>query len=540
MKIYKNIKILFFAFVILSSFFLSSCKEKTKNEPSKADVVTTKMTVGFYSAETYNPLLAKSDYNRQAYALIFDSLYNIGSDFSPKENLASDLYIENGGLSATLQIKPNVHFHDGSELSAYDVCESIKFIMAGEDNFYKYNVRNISDVSVENDYTVRLFFSELSPNIKNQLTFPIVKADDLKKSKFPLNGTGPYKLKNENSGKEMVFTRNKNYFADFKSTVENIYVEIIPDKITARSLAASGIVDAFFASFYDEGLKTVTKTQSVKTDYPTDEYTFIRLNYNSGIMYVKSFRKALSLIIDREKIKSDIFMSHAKEASVPVYPGCWIDTSSYIIKKNTEEAGKILLDMGYEDIDKDGILEYTKEQIQSDDEVIKAELSASDNRTRLPYELSFSLLAYNSPVKESLCNELKKELKAVGIELKINLIDDYESFIELYNEGKYDMCLVTTDIGYDIDLSPFMTVDGEFGTPVEMGYDSELIKLATTTDLELKERIYKSMCDKFYDNMLHIPLLFLDNTLITNDKLETGTEVFINNIYYNILTNKKY
>ncbi len=534
-----RIKSLCLLFIVsFSALFITSCKKETVKTPTRADVITTKMTIGFYSTESYNPLLVKSDYNRQAYALIYDSLYNVNSDFSPEENIASDLYIENGGMSATLQIKPNVHFHDGSELNAEDVAESIKFIINSEDNYYKYNVKNISGVTVENDYTVRLSFSSLTPNIKNQLTFPIIKKEDLSKNKFPINGTGPYKLKNENSGKEIVLTQNKNYFGNFKSTIEDIYIEIIPDKITARSLAGSGIVDAFFASFYDEGLKTVTKNESTKTDYPTDEYTFIELNYDNGIMYLKSFRKALSLTIDREKIKSDIFMSHAIETVIPIYPRSWLDTSSYIVKKDIEEAKRILLGIGYEDTDEDGILDYTKEQIQSDDEVVRGELLKKEDNTRLPQRLSFSMLVYSSAIKESLVSELKKQFKAVGIELRVREVSDYEQFMELYNDKAFDMCIVTTNVGYDLDLAPFMTLDGKFSSPVEMGYNSELIKLSATGELDLKAQVYKTLCDKFYDNMPHIPILFLNNTFITNNKFEADSEIYINNIYFDILNNK--
>ena len=533
-------KSLFLAFLVcILVLFVTSCEKKSQTEPVKADVITTKMTIGLYSAESYNPLLTKTDYNAQAYALVYDSLYNLNSDFSPCENIASDLYIENGGLGATLQIKPNIYFHDGSELNAYDVAESIKFIInSGEDNYYKYNVKNIKEVSVENDYTIRLSFSSLIPNIKNQLTFPVVKKEDLKKSDFPLNGTGPYKLKNETRGKEIVLTQNKNYFGNFKSTIEDIYIEVVPDKITSRSLSGSGIVDAFFASFYDEGLKTVTKTESKKTDYPTDEYTFIELNYDNGLMYLKSFRKALNLALDREKIKSDIYMSHASETVIPIYPSSWLDTSSYIVNKDIEQAKKILSDIGYEDTDEDGVLDYTKEQIQSDDKVLKGELLEKDENTRLPSRLSFSVLAYSSPIKQALCNELKKQLKAVGIELRLNIVSDYEQFLELYNEKAFDMCIVTTNVGYDLDLAPFMTLDGKFASPVEMGYNSELIKLSATGELDLKAQVYKTLCDKFYDNMPHIPILFLNNTFITNDKFDSDSELYINNIYFNILNNE--
>ncbi len=533
-------KSLFLAFLVcILVLFITSCEKKSETEPTKADVITTKMTIGFYSAESYNPLLTKTDYNAQAYSLIYDSLYNLNSDFSPCENIASDLYIENGGLGATLQIKPNIYFHDGSELDAYDVAESIKFIInSGEDNYYKYNVKNIKEISVENDYTIRLSFSSLIPNIKNQLTFPIVKKEDLLKSEIPLNGTGPYKLKNETRGKEIVLTQNKNYFGNFKSTIEDIYIEVVPDKITSRSLSGSGIVDAFFASFYDEGLKTVTKTESKKTDYPTDEYTFIELNYDNGLMYLKSFRKALSLALDREKIKSDIFMSHASETVIPIYPSSWLDTSSYIVNKDIEQAKKILSDIGYEDTDEDGVLDYTKEQIQSDDKVLKGELLEIDENTRLPSRLSFSVLAYSSPIKQALCNELKKQLKTVGIELRLNIVSDYEQFLELYNKKAFDMCIVTTNVGYDLDLAPFMTLDGEFASPVEMGHNSELIKLSATGELDLKAQVYKTLCDKFYDNMPHIPILFLNNTFITNDKFDSDSELYINNIYFNILNNE--
>ncbi len=535
MKIYKKIFLLFASLCVL---LLSSCGKKTENAVTQADVITTKMTIGFYSTESYNPLLVKSDYNRQAYALIFDSLYNLNADFSPVESLASDLYMENGGMGATLQIKPNVHFHDGSELTAYDVAESIKFIMNSEENYYKYNVRNISKVTVENDYTLRLSFSFLTPNIKNQLTFPIVKKDDLKKGEFPLNGTGPYKLKTENSGKELILAVNKNYFSKFDSTIEDIYVEIIPDKLTSRSLSGSGIVDAFFASFYDEGLKTITKTQSTKTDYPTDEYTFIELNYDNAIMYLKSFRKALSLVVDRDKIKSDIFMSHGEAAVVPVNPLSWVDTSSYLTKKDLDEAKRILKEIGYEDTDDDGILDYTKEQIQENDAIVKGELSKREENTSLPSRLSFDILAYSSSVKESVLSELVKEFKSAGIELRTKLVSDYESFLQLYENRSFDMCLVTTNVGYDIDLSPFMTVDGKYGSPVEMGYNSELLKLASAGELDLKSQVYKTLCDKFYDNMPHIPIMFLNNTFITNNKFEGEKEACINNIYFNILNNK--
>lgn len=531
------IKKAFCVFFVICIIFLCSCKKNTEEINITPEVVATKMTIGLYSSENYNPLLAKTDYNRQAYALIFDSLYNLNSKLEPVCNLASDIYIENGGLSATLQIKPNVKFHDGSNLDANDVAKTIEFILNNEESCYKYDLRNISSVSVENDYTLKLFFAYHTPNIKNQLIFPIVSSEDLLKEKFPLNGTGPYKLKKEKSGKELILTVNGNYFTNFNSTIEEIYVEIIPDKITSRSLAASGIVDVFFASFYDEGLKTVTKTQSTKIDYPTDEYTFLELNYDSEIMYLKDFRKALSLAINRQKLESDTYMSHAKSVSVPIFGDSWVDTSQYITERDEETAKKLLSEIGYEDTDGDGILEYTKERIVN--EQVNAEETEETKLRPFPEKLSFNVLMYSSPIKLSVFSRIKSDLKELGVELNAREVEDYEEFKELYNNKEFDMCLVTTNTGYDLDLAPFMSVDDKYSAPIEMKYNSELLKLSTTGESDLKKQVYKSLCDSFYENMPHIPLVFLKNTLIANNKFDKVEDIYINNIYFKVLNNKK-
>ena len=101
------------------------------------------------------------------------------------------------------------------------------------------------------------------------------------------------------------------------------------------------------------------------------------------------------------------------------------------------------------------------------------------------------------------------------------------------------MCLVTTNTGYDLDLAPFMSIGDKYSAPIEMKYNSELLKLSTTGETDLKKQVYKTLCDTFYENMPHIPLVFLKNTLIANNKFEKVEDIYINNIYFKVLNNKK-
>ena len=534
MKFYKKILVLCMVFCL---FLLSSCNKKVENKPVEASKTASKVTIGFYDTKSYNPLLVKTEYNRHCFSLIFDSLYDMDENFRPIENLASELYLEEGGSVVSLRIKNNVRFHDGTELTAYDVSESINFIINSEDNYYKYNVRNILSADAQNDYTVVLRLSNPAPNIKQQLTFPIVSASDLYEEKFPLNGSGAYKLRSENGGKEINLELNKNYHREFNTKITDVVMEIVPDLMTARSLAGSGIVDAVFASFYDEGLKTVTKLQSLKNDYPTDEYTFIQLNYDNPIMYLKPFRKALSQCVDREKMKSDAFMSHGNEAVLPINSVSWVDTSSYVTKRNLSEVKEALSEMGYEDTDKDNILDYVKEEKsdKSTEEItVENELLEKNS---LPKRLSFKILFLNSTLKAAIFNRLQKDFSEAGIELVAYPVESYEEFYEKYTNKEYDLCIVTTNIGYDIDLGAFMSSSGAYGAPMELGYENYLSKLSSTTEEDLKKQIYKQLCDDFYDNMPHIPLMFLNKTLIKNNKLKPEEGLFLNSIYYKILQN---
>lgn len=523
MKFYKRIFALLTVFCLV---FLSSCGEKKKTENNGGTNDTSKMTIGCYASKSCNPLLVKTDYNRQCFALVYDSLYDMDKSFRPVENLASDLYIENGGTVVTLKIKNNVKFHSGQELTADDVAQSINFIINSEENYYKYNVRNIASAVAKNDYTVVLNLNSYAPNIKSQLTFPIICASDLAEENFPFNGTGPYKLKSENKGKELNLELNGDYHREFKTKITDVKVEFIPDLLTARSLAGSGIVDAFFAAFYDEGLKTVTKSQSLKNDYPTDEYTFLQLNYDNPIMYLKTFRKALSLLVDREKLTDNAFMSHGVKTVLPVNPLSWADTSSYVIERNVETAKETLKQLGYEDKNKDNILEYTRD----DDSVVSAE-----NASSLPSRLSFKVLYLNSNLKNEIFSRLQKDFFEAGIELVAVSCENYEEFLNKYTNKEYDICIVTANIGYDIDLEPFMSVNGSYASPLELGYESILSKLSATTEESLKNRIYKQAFDTFYDTMPHIPLMFLNKTLIKSSKLDSGEELFLNSIYLKIL-----
>lgn len=518
MTLHKKISSLI---LVLSLIFLSSCKKNNEDgNGANADVIPSKLTIGMYSPESYNPLNTTTDYNSQAYLLVFDSLFNINEKFEAEKNLASDISIENGGNTVVIQIKPNVKFHNGASLTAEDVTETIEYIIKNG-GYYSYNVRNIEKAKAVNDYTLKLTLKYHTPNIDKQLTFPIVS----RKTPDDLNGTGPYKLKSEKKGKQLELVKFDDYHADFNSEVTNIEITLIPDKMTARSLSGSGILDIFFAAYSDEGLKTVTKTESVKRDYLTDSYTFLKLNFDNPMLSLKAFRKAINIGINREKIATDVYMSHAESTALPIPSSASIYNPACSYNTKTDEATKLLMECGYQDTDSDGVCEYTG-------------FSLEDDESPLPENPIFGILTTDDPSHISIAESLREDFKKMGLILNIEAYPR-EEYLNRYSNGKYDICLLSTDCGLDLDTTAFLGNGGVFSADIDYSFENALSKLSATAITELKAPTYANLFSDFYENPNHIPIAFLKNTLITNDKFKNFDDVYLNNIYYKILLGKK-
>ena len=532
--------------LILIIMTLTSCNSGGNDTDSSQKNQINKITFGAFFKSDRNPLSITSSFNEPVNFLIYDGLYTLNEKLEPMENLAKEIEISNGGYDVNITIKPNISFHDGSQFTSQDVVSTINFIIS-DGGYYAYNVRNIESATVISTYNLRLRLKSPAPNIKMQLTFPIICRKDLlnaprtaKPSESPegtdapaetieptpsartfrLNGTGAYKIASETAGKQILLTKNLQYHTSFHSNAKEIEISLIPDRQTARSLSASGILDAFYAAFHDEGIKTVTKSETTKSDYPTDEYTFLKFNQNNKLFEVKALRKAMSLAIDRTKIEQDIYISHAAEAYFPLIPNSWAYSGNKSLQRDISAAKKMLEELDWVDSNNNGTLE--------------AQTSSTSR------ELKLHLLTSDKPTKQSLAKMLAENLKEIGVDLEVTIVSERE-FRQLYQSNNYDIYLVTTNVGYDLDLYQFLDEDGKFYFPTELDFDSYQTKLASTDKKEQKQPTYAKLCDDFYENMPHIPLLFLKNTMITSDKFKNLDAtanippIYPIDVYYNLL-----
>ncbi len=510
--------LIFLVVVVLLVTLLFQCSVSQNNHYNQhhniedASANPSRIIICAYTTNNKNPLLAKTSYNEQMNFLMYDGLYIITPNYEAEENLACGYEIQDNGYSALIQLKPNISFHDGSAFTAHDVKATIDYLL-NNPGYYSHNIRNIRSATVVDNYTIRLELSELTPNLKLQLTFPIVcKKELLNTSRFQYNGTGPYRMTSETKGKQLVLQQNLDYHRDFKTDIQEIEVSFIPDVETARALSGSGIMDIFYFSFCDEGVKTVTKYESQKFDFLTDEYTFLAFNYNAPLMQEKTFRKALSQAISRDSIRDEVFMTHAESTYLPLPPGSWAYNENKENGRDIEEAKALLQELGFSDTDNNGIIERYMEEEKE--------------------ELVLNLLSTDDSIKKEICETLIANFKEIGISLNVQYVP-LEEFSALYEEKVHDLYLITTNLGYDLDISAFF--DGVFDTPLTIDYDNYLKKFAITDQMTIKQPDYMRLCDDFYEYTPHIPLVFLKQTMLTGSKIDAVTAVNPCYFYYEIL-----
>ena len=154
----------------------------------------------------------------------YDTLFEYNADGEVVGVLAEDWFISEDGKVYTFQIKQEVKFSDGSDLTSEDVAKSI---LAVPVNLGQYNGSYgrlstiIEDVVTTDEYTVELHLTQPYYNTLRELClanpFGIVSGEQFNEDltakesfRTATYGTGPYMYAGDNDGKTWDFVRNPN------------------------------------------------------------------------------------------------------------------------------------------------------------------------------------------------------------------------------------------------------------------------------------------------------------------------------------------
>ncbi len=413
---------------------------------------------------------------------IFQSLLSI--DFKTLELIpvlakSRPEIVENneGGLNFTYEIRPEAKWDDGTPITAKDVEFTLKVIKApGVDNFsakpyyeflqdikfYEDNPKKFTLITnsvyvlgeiMSGDFSIipkKVYDPEgiLDNYTLKQISedFEALKEDEnLKKFAENFNsekyqrekdfiiGSGPYKLKEWQTGQKIVLERKKDWWGDALEG-ENVYFEAYPpelvyqtinDQSTALVALKGGNIDVM-RGIKPKDFKDLPNSPKFQANFnahtpPQMAYSYIGLNMRNPKFADVATRKAFAHLVDLNKIIKNVVYGYATPAIGPIHPSKkkFYNNSLKPYEFNPAKAKELLEQAGWKDSNGNGTL----------DKMIDGQLTE--------FEVTY---IYNNgnDTRKNIGLLLQEEARKVGIKVNVNSLD-WSIFLEKTKNHDFDL-----------------------------------------------------------------------------------------------------
>ena len=321
-------------------------------------------------------------------------------------------------------------------------------------------------------------------------------------------GCGPYRLDRWEKGKRIQLKRFENYYG------RNLGI-MPPLKMLAFDIIQHPNTRLQSLLSKDLGMDSLTPDQWInrtsspefgengflrKYSFPGFSYNYIGLNMKNPLFQDKRVRQALSHLINREKLRKDIFFDLAKPVSGP-FPkeSSAYDHSVKPYSFDPEKARKLLNEAGWKDADGDGVLE-------------------KDGR-----KLTFTAIYPNTAVTyQKMLPVIREDMKKAGV--RMNLLGiEWSVLVQRLEKKQFEACV----LGWTGTLKPdphqlwHSSHAGQQGSSNHIGFvnrraDELIEKIRICFDAKERNRLYHEFHRLIHEEAPYLFLFSPDNLMVIN------------------------
>lgn len=375
----------------------SAASTPTSQPASTAPKAGGTLNVGLSSDfVTLNPAMSSALIDRQAFINLFDPLLKLNSAMQVEPNLVTRWAISDGGKTYTLYLKHGVTFQDGTAFNAQAVLYNWTWEMnPANASPRRSNLSLVTALSAPNPYEVVVHLkAPFSPflYILTGRVGMISSPTAMQKwgSAYGLHpvGTGPFELVTWVKNDHAILKKNPHYWQKGQPYLSQIVYTPIPNPVQEYNALTTGqvsVIDTVPAQDIS-GLGSTPNIQSKLL--PGLGYADIALNTAAPPFNNVHNREALNYAINRQALNALVYFGHATPAYTQFSPASW----------------------AYD----------PKVTVPFSDSLAKAQLAKAGN----PGGYTFTLLGINNPVGLQEMQAIQSELKAVGITMQIDPVDN--------------------------------------------------------------------------------------------------------------------
>lgn len=351
-------------------------------------------------------------------------------------SLAQSWEISKDGLRYTFHMRKGAVFSNGDRLTAHDAEWSFNELIAK-----KYRGSNmvgkVESAKAKDDYTFEITLKE--PNAK--LLWALCSRSGLvfdKNAKYDAKtqavGSGPYLIDKFVPNDRVVLKANPRYKGIHRAQTNKIVVRYFVDDNAAVDALSSGSVQALapISGQLAKPFKDDSKRYDVSAGNGTDKFV-LAMNMKGERTKDKRVRKAIRYAIDHKQII-------ASRGGTDLALGGPIPS----------------LDPGYEDLTK-----LYLHDLQRAKELMK-EVGFDESH---PMDLT---LTYPNIYGTQIGDQLRSQLKPIGINLKVNIVEFTTWLQDVYKNKQYDLSMVDHNESHDF---------GQWADPTYYyGYDNKQVQ----------------------------------------------------------------
>ena len=466
----------------------------------QVDMTTADLIIGYIDPgyATYSPLLT-DDWNMVSVnQLVFESVVDLDANMKPAPMLA-DNWVQDG-KNWTFNLRHGIQFHNGYELTAYDVVRSYQTLLqTGEANPYYSRLQMIESMeSSDSDiYAVQVQAKNTSLMTLYAMNFPVVQYETLG-DELP-RGTGPYwYIQHDEEGNvrleanplwwkqqpEVKSILLKRYYnpGDAIEAVRTNEVEMLSTKSTKASLS-----------------RKLSGMTSI--DYPTLTYEMLIPNLGEEHLTSDvSVRQAIMFAIDRSVVASSGYLDMAIQCEVPLAPTSWLyESQSAIYYYSPERALQLMNNLGWYDLTGDGTLNM--------------------RQGIMLQEPRLTIITYNestNSIRENAANIIADYLRAVGFNVTVSVLGK-ERCRQYIKDRNYDLALVGVNLSEVPSLTQLLKSGGSLNLNRYSSEEMDMLleRAESASDEATQQKIYSDIQMLVVERLPILGLLFRTGTVLS-------------------------
>lgn len=477
--------------LVVSLLFLAavSCSEREPSrtvaaKPAKPAYGDSIVVGSIGEPSTLIPLLASDSASHEVSGLVYNGLVRYDRNLKLEGDLARSWDVSPDGLTITFHLRKGVKWHDGHEFTSRDVLYTyLVTISPKTPTAYAESFKQVKKAEALDPHTFRVTYGKpYAPALESWgmsiLPAHLLEGKDLTKSSLARNpvGTGPYIFREWVPGQKIVLESNRDYY-EGRPFIDRYIYRIIPDNSTMFMELKAGGLDMMALNpvqFQRETGAAGFRSRFSKYRYPSSTYTYLGYNLRHPLFSDRRVRQAITSALNKDEIVHGVLLGMGQVAHGPFKPETWAyNPRIRDFDYNPERARRLLAEAGWKETSGQGVLV----------------------RNGRPFRFTI-ITNQGNEQRIKAAQIIQQRLKAVGIEVKIRVIEWASFLSQFIDKGNFEAVILGWSISPDPDI--FDVWHSSKTAPKELNFigyknpevDRLLEEGRGTFDMEKRKRCY--------------------------------------------------